>query len=189
MSSDSDIAQRLASRLKTSRKNKGLSLEAVAQLSGVSKSMLSQIERGESSPTVATLWNLTRALQTDFSGLLDGDDADNETIVEVIRSERTPTIDSRGEGCSIKILSAPQDVGTCEIYDIELQDGGALISDPHAIGCMENLTVLEGRLTIRSGDATAQLNNGDTVRYRADVSHSIAAEDGAARALLIVKKS
>jgi transcriptional regulator with XRE-family HTH domain len=54
------------------RKARGLSLDAVAKLSGVSRSMVSQIERGESSPTVATLWNLTQALQVDFAGLLEG---------------------------------------------------------------------------------------------------------------------
>ncbi|MBL4808294.1 MAG: helix-turn-helix transcriptional regulator, partial [Rhodobacteraceae bacterium] len=70
MNSDHNISERLAKRLKETRKGKGLSLEATAKLSGVSRSMLSQIERGESSPTVATLWNLTRALQVDFAGLL-----------------------------------------------------------------------------------------------------------------------
>ena len=67
-----EITTRLSKRLKEARKSRGLSLEALAGLSGVSKSMLSQIERGESSPTVASLWNLTKALNVDFSGLLDG---------------------------------------------------------------------------------------------------------------------
>ena len=57
--------------------------------------MVSQIERGESSPTVSTLWNLTQALQVDFAGLLEGRAAPE---IEVIRAEAAPTIDGRGQG-------------------------------------------------------------------------------------------
>jgi len=110
MKSGFNISERLASRLKETRKSKRLSLEATARLSGVSRSMLSQIERGESSPTVATLWSLTRALQVDFAGLLDEDGADS-TIKEIMRAQRTPTIDSQGEGCRIRILSPPDQAG------------------------------------------------------------------------------
>lgn len=70
MKDRAEIAVRLSSRLKEERAAKGLSLDALAKLSGVSRSMLSQIERGESSPTVASLWNLTRALNVDFSTCL-----------------------------------------------------------------------------------------------------------------------
>ena len=63
MNTRSDIHDRLAQSLREARRARGLSLDAVAKLSGVSRSMVSQIERGESSPTVATLWNLTQALQ------------------------------------------------------------------------------------------------------------------------------
>lgn len=83
-----DILTRLPARLKEARRTQGLSLEAVANLSGVSRSMVSQIERGESSPTIATLWNLTRALQVDFAGLLeDGEAADK---IEVLRATDVP---------------------------------------------------------------------------------------------------
>ena len=57
------LLQSLPGRLKAARAALGLSLDAVSKRSGVSRSMVSQIERGESSPTISTLWNLTRALQ------------------------------------------------------------------------------------------------------------------------------
>ena len=81
MISRTDIHDRLAAALRKARKARGLSLDAVAKLSGVSRSMVSQIERGESSPTVATLWNLTQALQVDFAGLLEGRGAPGITVV------------------------------------------------------------------------------------------------------------
>ena len=58
MQSTKDVLSRVALRLKDARKAKNLSLDAVAKLSGVSRSMVSQIERGESSPTVSTLWTV-----------------------------------------------------------------------------------------------------------------------------------
>ncbi len=147
--------------------------------------MLSQIERGESSPTVATLWSLTRALQVDFAGLLDEGDAGN-TIKEIMRANRTPTIDSQGEGCRIRILSPPDQVGQLEVYEISFAANGVLISEPHRQGCVEHMTVLEGTLCVVAGEEEAELTAGDTIRYAADHHHSIRANDKPARALLIV---
>ena len=93
------ILNQLPARLKAARKDRGLSLEAVAKLSGVSRSMLSQIERGESSPTIATLLNLTRALQVDFAGLLD--EAAARHGIDVLRAADVPSISARGKGCTI----------------------------------------------------------------------------------------
>ena len=180
-----DILSRLPALLKEARRARGLSLEAVANLSGVSRSMVSQIERGESSPTISTLWNLTRALQIDFAGLLDhGQEADR---IEVIRAAETPTIDNRGEGCRIRILSPPEEAGRHEVYELVFATGGALVSQPHGRGTTEQLSVIEGALTVRAGEADRHLSLGDTARYPADVTHAIRATDGPARAFLIVK--
>jgi len=188
MVADHDITARLSKRLKEARKGKGLSLEALAKLSGVSRSMLSQIERGQSSPTVATLWSLTRALQVDFSGLLD-DESTTRTIKEIMRAQRTPSFDSQGEGCRIRILSPPEQAGTVEVYDIRFEAGGALVSDPHSQGCIEHLTVLEGSLSLTAGAESAALSQDDTIRYAADCPHAIRAENGPARGFLIVYNS
>lgn len=184
-----DIVERLGFRLKEKRKEKGLSLNAVAKLSGISRSMLSQIERGESSPTVATLWNLTRALQLDLAELLDQDREARGPIDEVLRADRTPMIDSQGRGCRIKILSPPDQVGKHEVYDITFKKGGVLDSDPHREGCVEHLTVLAGALVVTADGVSERLEEGDTARYAADCKHKIAATDAKARALLIVLNS
>ena len=178
---------RLPARLKEVRRARGLSLEAVANLSGVSRSMVSQIERGESSPTISTLWNLTRALQVDFAGLLD-EDAQRDQI-DVIRATEAPAIGNMGQGCRIRILSPPEEAGQHELYDLEFTKGGALISQAHTRGATEQLTVFQGRLTVTSGTAETELMQGDTARYAADIAHSITAPDGPARAFLVVKNA
>jgi mannose-6-phosphate isomerase-like protein (cupin superfamily) len=63
------------------------------------------------------------------------------------------------------------------------------VSDAHSAGCREHLTVIEGALTVVSGEEQSQLGPGDTARYPADRPHSIAADSGPARALLIVQDS
>lgn len=174
----------LPARLKQARLGQGLSLEAIAKLSGVSRSMVSQIERGESSPTIATLWNLTRALQVDFAGLLDG--APQVSRIELLRAQDVPAINNLGSGCRIRILSPPEEAGRHEVYDLYIAAGGALDSQPHARGAREHLTVIEGRISLRSGESAQVLNTSDTARYPADVNHCIAAHEGPARAFLVV---
>ena len=181
-----DILTRLPSRLKEARRAKGLSLEAVANLSGVSRSMVSQIERGESSPTISTLWNLTRALQVDFAGLLE--DANSADQIEVLKNSEVPSIDNMGQNCRIRILSPPEEAGGHEVYDIEFDTNGSLNSQPHARGAHEQLTVLDGAVQVKSGTAVSELQTGDTARYAADVTHSITA-NGPARVFLIVKNA
>lgn len=183
---DDHILSKLPAKLKLARQQKSLSLDVVAKLSGVSKSMLSQIERGASNPTISTLWNLTQALQVDFAGLLEGDSAQSK--ISVLRGEDVPTITVQGVGCQIRILSPPEDAGSLEVYELMFKPGDTLNSQPHSTGAREHLTVTEGRITVKSGDSTEVLSAGDTARYPADVPHSIIGQI-TAKAILIVKNS
>ena len=184
MSDDHNILALLPARLKNARTAQGLSLDALARLSGVSRSMVSQIERGESSPTISTLWNLTRALGIDVAALFEDESEDR---IEVMRADAVPVIDSMGEGCRIRILSAPEDAGTHELYEIRLNDGGALVSEAHGRGAREQVTVVGGSVEIRAGDLSARLEKGDTARYAADQPHAIrAAGSQGAKVILLV---
>lgn len=182
--STDQVLSRLSARLKEARVRQGLSLDAVAKLSGVSRSMVSQIERGESSPTVATLWNLTRALQVDFAGFLDVPD---QPKIEVITAAQAPRIGGHGKGCQITILSRPELAGRFEVYDIRFDPGGTLDSAPHGAGTREQATVIMGEVEIRAGHDSRMLELNDTAHYRADQPHRIAALHNGARLLLIVE--
>ena len=185
MNTDTKILALLPARLKDARRGLGLSLDAVAKLSGVSRSMVSQIERGESSPTIATLWNLTRALQVDFAGLLE--ESASEDRIEVLRDAQVPSIDNMGQGCRIRILSPPEDAGKHEVYDLRFAEGGILDSQPHTRGAQEHVTVVEGQVEVTSGNATDTISAGDTARYAADAPHCIRALGGSARVFLVVQ--
>jgi len=157
------------------RKERGLTLQQLSALSGVSKSMLSQIERGEANPTFAVLWSLTRGLGIDFAALLGEGQATAgiDSFIEVLSPEHTPTIRSADNSCQLRILSPPSLSGAIEWYDVEIAPGGCLDSAPHAPGAVEHFTALSGEFAITSGTSRHLLRQGETVRYPADVAHSI----------------
>ncbi len=181
-------APAIGPRLQAIRKKQHLSLEDLAARSGVSKSMLSQIERGEANPTFATLWNLTRALDLEFSDLI-GMRANSGAgpQVEIFARNLIPEIRTEDGLCVLRILSPAQSAGSLEWYELSLAPKGALISRPHAKGATEHLTVWEGTLSVTSGSEKKNLNAGMTARYPANVPHTIR-NDGrkSAKALLVV---
>jgi XRE family transcriptional regulator, regulator of sulfur utilization len=181
------VLENVASRLKELRRERRLSLQELAEVSGVSRSLLSEIERGETNPTLATLWNLTQALNVDIAALVEAPNGQGQrSSVEVHAAAQVPKIETRGSKSVLKILSPPHMAGRFEWYLLELAAGGHLTSPPHHAGTQEHLTVLSGRIRVLSLDTKAVLKAGDVARYRADVPHKIEAEGGAAQALLVV---
>lgn len=175
------------------RKARGLTLQQLAGLSGVSKSMLSQIERGQANPTFAVLWSLTQGLKLDFAALLQGGQAvPSGTAIEIVPSEHTPELRSADGSCRLRILSPPELAGTTEWYDVEIAAGGRLDSAAHAAGAFEHFTALSGRFLIASGASTYPVEAGETARYRVDVPHSIsnaAAQPGRGLMVLLYGKT
>ena len=99
------------------RKRRKLTLDQLAVLSGVSRSMLSQIERGEANPTFAVLWSLTQALGIEFSDLIAGGaTASEHGAIEILTVALTPEIRSADGRCRLRILSPPRHAGRIEWY-------------------------------------------------------------------------
>ncbi len=170
------------------RKARHLTLEGLAALSGVSKSMLSQIERGEANPTFAVLWQLTRALRIDFAELVAGSVAEHGTAgIELVTLALTPEIRSPQGQWRLRILSPPDLVTKMEWYELELPPGGKLSSAPHAPGTNEHLTALSDGLKVETAHGVQPISAGETARYRADVEHEISNDSKTtARALMVV---
>ncbi len=157
------------------RKGRRLTLEQLAAMSGVSKSMLSQIERGQANPTFAVLWSLTRALKIGFADLLDGEVIPmNDDTIELVTAAHTPEISSADGSCRLRILSPPRLAGQVEWYGVEIAPSGVLDSAPHAPGTSESFTAFTPGFEVTSGSSTRTLAAGETARYPADVPHRIA---------------
>lgn len=160
--------------IQQARKARHLTLEQLAKLSGVSRSMLSQIERSETNPTFAVVWSLTQALDIEFSDLISGDAvARKASLIEVVPADHVPQISSPDGACRLKILSPPSMVGKTEWYLVEIDPGGALTSAPHSARTREHFTAMSDGLAITSGETTMALALGEVARYAADVPHAI----------------
>jgi transcriptional regulator with XRE-family HTH domain len=157
------------------RKARNLTLEQLAALSGVSKSMLSQIERGQANPTFAVLWSLTRALRIDFNDLVQSGavPAGDTSAIELVTASNTPEISNADGSCRLRILSPPKLAGATEWYELEIAPLGSLDSAPHAAGAFEHFTALSTGFEVSSGGSSQTLKAGETARYAADVPHRI----------------
>jgi transcriptional regulator with XRE-family HTH domain len=165
------MTRRLGARVKHLRSARGWSLEGLANASGVSRSMLSQIEREQANPTLAVTLRIARAFGIGLSELLEVPGA--TSAVTVIRAN-DHTYDYRSDkDCRIRTLSPLNLEKDVELYEIWLQPGGALRSSPHFEGTREFLTVQRGKVRIESAADLEDLEVGDSASYRADVPHAI----------------
>jgi transcriptional regulator with XRE-family HTH domain len=163
-----NLNQLIAENLKRLRADKGLSLDAVAKLSGVSKSMLGQIERGEVNPTISTVWRIANGLKVSFTSLVTGAQNDSEIVT---RGDLEPLVEDAGKVRNYPIFPFDAERGF-EMYSVDIDPGGYLQADPHTPGSQEFLTLHAGQLAIRVGEEEHLLEHGDSMRFKADVPHS-----------------
>jgi transcriptional regulator with XRE-family HTH domain len=165
------IHRDLGSRLKHLRAARGWSLEALATASGVSRSMLSQIEREQANPTLAVTLRIARAFGLSLGELLEAPGAGS--AITVIRADDHAFHYRSDKDCRIRTLSPLNLEKDVEFYEVRLQPGGALRSSPHFEGTREFLTVQKGRVRIESAADAEELGPGASASYRADVAHAI----------------
>ena len=162
-----DSTRLISQNLKKLRQQKRISLDKLAELTGVSKSMLGQIERGESSPTIATIWKIANGLKISFTALLTAPQADSRLVR---RADLQPLVEDRG-----KYLLYPyfpiEEGRRFEVYGVEIEKGGYLSAEPHPAGTQEFITVFAGELTVRVSNQEFNLQAGDSLRFKADTPH------------------
>ncbi len=168
---DDAISRHLGTRVRQLRTERDWSLEALASASGVSRSMLSQIEREEANPTLAVTMRIARAFGMELGELLQMPAASSK--VAVIRANDRAYHYRSDKDCRIRTLSPLNLEKDVEFYEVQLQPGGALRSSPHFEGTREFLTVQKGRIRVESGGDADELDPGDSANYRADVPHAI----------------
>jgi len=180
---------RVGATLQAMRQGQGLSLDELSRRAGVSKSMLSQIERNQANPTVAVVWRLANALRVELSELLGGE-RPAAPAIETVAAHATPSMSSPDGLCQLRILGPIDLAGQFEWYELTVQPGGALGSAAHEPGSREHLSVLTGSLEVSAAGSVQKLKAGETARYGADGVHAIRNTGKAvATALLVVLHS
>jgi len=157
----------IAANLKRLRKDKELTLDEVSDITGVSKSMLGQIERGESTPSVATLWKISTGMKISFTSLM------REEKNELNIIDNTSVIPLTNDSDLFKLYPVfPFEAGrNFEILHIEMQPGAESMSLPHDSGTEEFVLVYEGEMTLVVGEETLRIHKGQSIRYKADQKH------------------
>ncbi|MGB3456673.1 MAG: XRE family transcriptional regulator [Litorimonas sp.] len=166
------LSEKLGETIARLRKADQLSLGELSEMSGVAKSMISQIEKNESNPTIATLSRLSQALGTSVEAMFASGPGE-AALVQHARIQDIPRITSDDGLCELRIIGALETVQFVQVYDFRAQPGGTLNSSPHPPGSVENLSVLAGTLTVTIGRESWTAATGETLRYRADRPHKI----------------
>jgi len=151
----------IASHLKAQRKKMKLSLDATAKRTGVSKAMLGQIERQESSPTISTLWKIASGLQTSFSAFFADDP-------RLRFSESTFPDDPKMQ---VKTVFPYRADAGLEMFEIKLLDHHRQTSSPHGPGVIEHVHVLTGEMRVYFDGEWHLLKQGDATRFFGDQPH------------------
>lgn len=169
------------------RKQQQLTLGVLAERSGVSKAMLSQIESEKVNPTVATVWKIARGLDVELDALLKGSGAPARKFL-VTRHEEARVLDTAAPGLHIQVLSPLAMAGDLEIYLLSFEPGAVLRSLSHAPQTEEYLTILEGRVRVSAGEKVTELDAGEFIIYSCDIEHAIEnLGPGAARVQMLVR--
>jgi len=160
----------LSAALRALRSERSWSLDRTAQETGVSKAMLGQIERGESSPTIATLWKIASGFQTSLSGLIEPTPATTpdgfvHRTVDVLRNQPGP------DGMLVASLFPYEPRFGFELFELTLLPGYERLSEAHEPGVTEHVIVLRGQMEVLIDGSWIDLAEGHAVRFAADRPH------------------
>lgn len=159
----------VARNLKRLRTRQGLSLERLSARSGVSRSMLGQVELGRSAPTINILWKIARALGVPFSALTTAVGEGGTVVLPVDQAKTLSSRDGRFVSRALFPFTAERKT---EFYELRLAFQGHELADAHAPGTVENLVVSRGQVEITVADRIFALGPGDAIRFEADVPHA-----------------
>jgi transcriptional regulator with XRE-family HTH domain len=165
--------------LRHARRERGLSLIALAQRSGVAKATLTKLEGGRANPTVDTLYALADALGIPLGDLI-APDAAAAGAVRVVRAAETPAVPGTVRA---RLVDRLYGRGLVELFDVTFGERRR-DAEPHPRGVIESLLLVEGALRVGPVEAPVELGPGDLVRFPGDRPHLYLALGGEARAVL-----
>lgn len=171
MTEPPNMAAKLGKTINRLRRAYNYSLGDLSEQSGVAKSIISQIEKNETNPTLGTLYKLAKALNSPIEDMLRGEES--PALIEKLGPSGTPLLMSDDGRCRLRIIGWIKTVELVQWYYFEAEPGGVLESEPHPAGSIENLSVLAGSVSVTSGDEQFQVMAGETARYAGDRPHRI----------------
>ncbi|MGI8508849.1 MAG: helix-turn-helix domain-containing protein [Gemmatimonadaceae bacterium] len=162
--------------IRTHRKTRGITIEGLASGSGVSRAMVSDIERGVKNPTIKVVSQIAAALDLSVSDLLDERSAEAASGLSILRAgERRVLVDPES-GVERHVLAPTFQRHGIEVlwYTIPPEQSTGNFP-PHQVGVEEHITVVQGRLHallgLGNGKREVTLERGDSMAFQADLTH------------------
>lgn len=173
----------VSSNLLKLRENRNLSLDKLAELTGVSKSMLRQIETGKSSPTIATIWKIASGLKVSFTSLLKS--PETRAVVKAFKDEAPHT--GKGEQYRLFPLVPFDPQRSFEIYYIEIEPDTTFEGEPHEGDVEGYIFVISGELEVLADGKAYTAGKDQFVQFQANCPHTYTCtgDQGAAAMLLL----
>lgn len=161
------LVHNTAVNLKKIRTARKMSLDELSEQTGVSKSMLGQIERGESNPTLGTMGKIVSGLRVEFDDLIQ---EPRLSAYEVDHTRLVPSKEVPGQ-YSVYNYFPFEKRRNFEIYVIEIEPGGVYYSGPHGEKTTEYIIVIEGTLKLKVGEADYTVLSQDALLFESDIEH------------------
>ncbi|MGC5328390.1 helix-turn-helix domain-containing protein [Brevibacillus sp. SYSU BS000544] len=158
----------ISSNLKKLRNERNLSLGQLSELSGVSKVMLSQIEKGESNPTINTIWKIASGLKVPYTKLID--EAIDQAVV--IRKPDTKVQFENNDSFRSYCYYTSNPNRDFEFFTVEMEPNSSRESDGHLPKTQEYLLVIKGELTLKINTQEYVLKEGDSITFDCSFPHS-----------------
>jgi transcriptional regulator with XRE-family HTH domain len=159
----------VGTNLRRLRTERSLSLDTLARLTGLSRTLLGQIELGKAPSSVSVVWRIAQAFGVHFSALLATQERAANTVLRVADAKRLIGPDGRFSSRALYPFSEkPQ----AEFYELFLGPHSREDAQAHAPGTRENLIVTSGRLELTCGDEKWELAKGDAIVFTADKPHA-----------------
>ncbi len=163
-----NLAHDIGAKIRDIRKSMGLSLDAAAKLTGVSKAMLGQIERGESIPTVQTLWKISSGLKVTFSNFVTMPKSDS-AMVRI--ADIPPVSEEDGKMLAYNVFNFDPITGF-DYLEIVLEPGCRHESLPHTNVLNEYVVVTEGCLEMIVNNESTLIEKGCAFFFSGNSVHT-----------------
>ena len=162
------LDKNIAVNLKRIRKSKNMSLDMLAEKTGVSKSMLGQIERGESNPTVATIAKIVDGIRVPFEELI----YPKTDSVVIIDNDKLPVYKSQEGAYQVRSIFPYDRYRNFEVYETTIESGEECESFLTEGSSCEYIMVMQGVLTLETSDGTYEVSANHAIRLDAESEHS-----------------
>jgi transcriptional regulator with XRE-family HTH domain len=179
----SQLLSPLSRNLRKWRLRRGFSASALAREANISKSTVSELERGQGNPSLDTLWALARALNVTLGAFFVGSPVPDET--KVLRLVNASVIAKDGDTFVAQLLASWPGDGDVELSVVTLKAGARHNSQGNAPGVVERTVCVEGIVEVGTGEGSHALEPGDMMTFAADQRHFYQAVNGAAKLVVV----